>query len=34
MTKDDRRRIEVTGYKVFEMTEDDPEEFDYRLEHK
>ena len=30
-TKDVRRRIEVTGYEVFEMSEDDPEEFDYDL---
>ena len=32
-TKDVRRRIEVTGYEVFEMDEDDPEEFDYSLEY-
>ena len=32
-TKDVRRRIEVTGYEVYEMTEDDPEEFDYSLEY-
>jgi hypothetical protein len=25
------RRIKVTGYKVYEMAEDDPEEFDYNL---
>jgi hypothetical protein len=30
-TKDIRRRIEVTGYEVYEMSEDDPEEFDYGL---
>jgi hypothetical protein len=28
-TKDGLRRIEVTGYEVYEMAEDDPEEFDY-----
>jgi len=33
MTKDDRRRIEVTGYEVYEMDEDDPEAFDYSLEY-
>ena len=27
-TKDIRRRIEVTGYEVYEMSEDDPEEID------
>jgi hypothetical protein len=32
-TKDVRRRIEVTGYEVFEMSEDDPEEFDYDLKY-
>lgn len=30
-TKDFRRRIEVIGYEVYEMSEDDPEEFDYSL---
>ena len=33
-TKDVRRRIEVIGYEVYEMTEDDPEEFDYDLKYK
>ena len=33
MTKDVRRRLQVTGYEVYEMTEDDPEEFDYSLEY-
>jgi hypothetical protein len=32
-TKDVRRRIEVTGYEVFEMSEDDPEEFDHGLKY-
>ena len=32
-TKDVRCRIEVTGYEVYEMDEDDPEEFDYTLEY-
>jgi hypothetical protein len=32
-TKDVRRRIEVTGYEVFEASEDDPEEFDYDLKY-
>ena len=27
-TKEVRRRIEVTGYEVYEMSDDDPEEFD------
>ena len=27
-TKDVSRRIEVTGYEVYEMSEDDPEAFD------
>ena len=31
-TKDGVRRITVTGYEVYEMTEDDPEEFGYGLE--
>jgi len=26
-------RITVTGYEVYEMTEDDPEEFGYGLEY-
>jgi hypothetical protein len=30
-TKDVRRRIEVTGYEVYEMDDDDPEAFGYRL---
>ena len=33
-TKDIRRRIEVTGYEVYEMSEDDPEEIDYGLKYK
>ncbi len=33
-TKDGVRRIAVTGYEVYEVTEDDPEEFDYELEYK
>ena len=32
-TKEVRRRIEVTGYEVYEMDDDDPEEFDYGLEY-
>ena len=32
-TKEVRRRIEVTGYEVFEASEDDPEEFDYDLKY-
>ena len=32
-TKDGVRRITVTGYEVYEMTEDDPEEFGYGLEY-
>ena len=32
-TKDVRRRIEVIGYEVYEMSEDDPEEFDYGLKY-
>jgi hypothetical protein len=32
-TKDDVRRIMVNGYEVYEMTEDDPEEFGYGLEY-
>jgi hypothetical protein len=30
-TKDGRLRIDVSGYEVYEMTDDDPEEFDYGL---
>ena len=30
-TKDIQRRIEVSGYEVYEMSEDDPEEIDYGL---
>ena len=33
-SKNGDRRITVTGYKVYEMAEDDPEEFDYNLEYK
>lgn len=32
-TKDVRRRFEVTGYEVFELSEDDPEEFDHGLKY-
>ena len=32
-TKVGVRRITVTGYEVYEMTEDDPEEFGYGLEY-
>ena len=32
-TKDGVRRITVTGYEVYEMTEDDPEEFGCGLEY-
>ena len=32
-TKDGGRRITVTGYEVYEMNEDDPEEFGYGLEY-
>ena len=31
-TKDGVRQITVTGYEVYEMSEDDPEEFGYGLE--
>lgn len=31
-TKDGFRQITLTGYEVYEMTEDDPEEFGYGLE--
>jgi hypothetical protein len=33
-TKDIRRRIEVTGYEVYEMSEDDPEEIDCGFQYK
>jgi hypothetical protein len=33
-SKSGDRRITVTGYKVYEMAEDDPEEFDYNLKYK
>ena len=32
-TKEVRRRIEVSGYEVFEVSEDDPEDFDYDLKY-
>jgi hypothetical protein len=32
-TKDIRRRIEITGYEVYEMSEDDPEEIDCGLKY-
>ena len=32
-TREVQRRIEVTGYEVFEVSEDDPEEFDYDLKY-
>ena len=32
-TKDGFRQITLTGYEVYEMTEDDPEEFGYGLEY-
>jgi hypothetical protein len=32
-TKEIRRRIEATGYEVYEISEDDPEEFDYDLKN-
>ena len=31
--KDGRLRIDVSGYEVYEMTDDDPEEFDYDLKY-
>lgn len=32
ITKEFRRRIEVSGYEVYERAEDDPDEFEYDLE--